>query len=105
MGMGPALAVPKLLSAMGLEQRDVDLFEINEAFAAQILAANREMKIPADVLNVHGGAIALGHPFGATGVRLIATLVNALRISGGRRGIASLCVGGGQGMAALLEVD
>lgn len=103
MGMGPALAIPALLEAHGLKQSDIDLFEINEAFAAQILAANKELKIPADVLNVHGGAIALGHPFGATGVRLIVTLVNALKKKGLKRGVASLCVGGGQGMATLVE--
>lgn len=104
MGMGPALAIPKLLEAHGLKQSDIDLFEINEAFAAQILAVNRELKIPADVLNVHGGAIALGHPFGATGIRLVATLVNALKQHNGKRGVASLCIGGGQGMAALIEL-
>ncbi|MFW6198631.1 MAG: acetyl-CoA C-acetyltransferase, partial [Acidobacteriota bacterium] len=83
---------------------DIDLFEINEAFAGQVLAVNRELEIPRDVLNVHGGAVALGHPFGATGVRLIVTLVNALRTRGAHRGVASLCIGGGQGMAALVEL-
>ena len=104
MGMGPALAIPQLIDAHGLKPTDIDLFEINEAFAAQVLAVNHELKLPTDVLNIHGGAIALGHPFGATGIRLVATLVNALRQQGGKRGVASLCIGGGQGMAALIEL-
>jgi acetyl-CoA C-acetyltransferase len=104
MGMGPALAIPALLENCDLKQSDIDLFEINEAFAAQVLACNTQLKLPLDVLNVNGGAIALGHPFGATGVRLIATLVNALKQQGGKRGVASLCIGGGQGMAALIEL-
>lgn len=104
MGMGPALAIPELLAAHGLTQADVDLYEINEAFAAQLLAVNRELNVPTDRLNVHGGAIALGHPFGATGIRLVATLVNAMKQRGAKRGVASLCIGGGQGMAALFEL-
>ena len=104
MGLGPALAIPALLDCCGLNVSDVDLFEINEAFAAQVLACNTILKLPLDVLNVNGGAIALGHPFGATGVRLVATLVNALKQRGGKRGIASLCIGGGQGMAALIDL-
>jgi acetyl-CoA C-acetyltransferase len=104
MGMGPALAIPALLESSGLKASDIDLFEINEAFAGQVLACNAELKLPLDVLNVHGGAIALGHPFGATGVRLLATLVNALKQKGAKRGVASLCIGGGQGMAALIEL-
>jgi acetyl-CoA C-acetyltransferase len=104
MGMGPALAIPKLLAEHGLKQTDIDLFDINEAFAAQILAVNRELNIPTDRLNVHGGAIALGHPFGATGIRLVATLINAMKQRGAKRGVASLCIGGGQGMAALFEL-
>lgn len=105
MGMGPALAIPALLEECGLNASDVDLFEINEAFAAQVLAVNAELKLPADVLNVNGGAIALGHPFGATGIRLIATLTSALKQQGAKRGVASLCIGGGQGMAVLIEVN
>ncbi|MCA8914926.1 MAG: thiolase family protein [Planctomycetes bacterium] len=104
MGMGPALAIPKLLAAHGLSPGDLDLYEINEAFAAQILAVNRELNLPTDRLNVHGGAIALGHPFGATGIRLVATLINAMKQRGAKRGVASLCIGGGQGMAALFEL-
>jgi acetyl-CoA C-acetyltransferase len=105
MGMGPALAIPRLLDACGLKAGDIDLFEINEAFAGQVLAVNRELNLPTDILNVNGGAIALGHPFGATGIRLVTTLVNALKKRGARRGIASLCIGGGQGMAALIELS
>ena len=104
MGMGPALAIPRLLEAHGLKQGDVDLYEINEAFAAQILAVNHELKLPTEQLNVHGGAIALGHPFGATGIRLVATLVNAMKQREAKRGVVSLCIGGGQGMAALFEL-
>ena len=104
MGMGPSLAIPRLLDSCGLKRSDIDLFEINEAFAAQVLAVNHELKLPGDRLNVNGGAIALGHPFGATGIRLIATLANALKQHDGKRGVASLCVGGGQGMAALIEL-
>lgn len=108
MGLGPALAIPRLLERHGLTIADVDLFEINEAFAAQVLAVLKHLDragwaIPADKLNVNGGAIALGHPLGATGLRLVVTLVHALRARGLRRGVASLCVGGGQGMAVLVE--
>jgi acetyl-CoA C-acetyltransferase len=103
MGMGPALAIPRLLDACALELADIDLFEINEAFAAQILAVLRQVDVPRDRLNVHGGAVALGHPLGATGLRLLATMAHALQRQGARRGLVSLCVGGGQGMAALLE--
>lgn len=105
MGLGPALAIPKLLEAAGLTMADIDLFEINEAFAAQILAVNRELQIPLDRLNVRGGAIALGHPLGASGMRLVVTLLNLLRQRQIRRGIVSLCIGGGQGMAALIETN
>jgi acetyl-CoA C-acetyltransferase len=103
MGMGPAIAIPRLLAQAGLTQADIDLFEINEAFASQILAVNRELKIPAEKLNVNGGAIAIGHPLGASGLRIVVALIHALRARGLRRGVASLCVGGGQGMAVLIE--
>jgi acetyl-CoA C-acetyltransferase len=104
MGMGPAIAVPRLLEARGWTMSDVDLFEINEAFAAQILAVNRQLDVPPDLLNPDGGAVALGHPLGATGLRLVVTLVHGLHHRGLERGVASLCVGGGQGMAASLEL-
>jgi len=82
---------------------DIDLMEINEAFAAQLLPSARALGIPQDRLNIHGGAIALGHPFGMTGVRILTTLLNALRRSGGTIGLETMCVGGGQGMAMVLE--
>jgi acetyl-CoA C-acetyltransferase len=104
MGMGPALAIPRLLESTGLKPADIDLFEINEAFAAQVLAVNQELHLPTEQLNVAGGAIALGHPFGATGLRLVATLARAMRRRGAKRGVVSLCIGGGQGMAALFEL-
>jgi acetyl-CoA acetyltransferase family protein len=103
MGMGPALAIPRLLEACGLTLDDVDLVEINEAFAAQILAVLSAYPVPSERLNVHGGAVALGHPFGATGVRLLGTLTGAMKRHGARRGVAALCIGGGQGMAVLIE--
>lgn len=110
MGLGPALVIPKLLRDFDLEINDIDLFEINEAFSAQVLAVLTHLEresgivIPPDKLNVHGGAVALGHPLGATGLRLIVTLASALRLRGLKRGIAALCIGGGQGMAALVEI-
>jgi acetyl-CoA C-acetyltransferase len=78
--------------------------EINEAFAAQVIASARELEIDPEKLNVHGGAIALGHPFGMTGARISATLLNGLRARGGRYGLETMCVGGGQGMAMILEL-
>ncbi|MDY7108435.1 MAG: thiolase family protein [Planctomycetota bacterium] len=105
MGLGPALAIPKLLDTAQLTADDIDLFEINEAFAAQILAVNQQLQIPPDKLNAHGGAIALGHPLGASGMRLVVTMIHLLRRRQARRGIVSLCIGGGQGMAALIETN
>ncbi len=109
MGLGPAIAIPRLLHDCGLGMKDIDLFEVNEAFAAQVIAVRRMMEkegnpIPDQKLNVNGGAIALGHPLGATGLRITITLVSALRARGLKRGVASLCVGGGQGMALLVEL-
>lgn len=103
MGLGPVDAIRKLLSRKGLKISDVDLVEINEAFAAQVLACRKDLDIPADRLNVNGGAIALGHPLGMSGARLVATLAHEMRRRGAKRGVASLCVGVGQGLAALLE--
>jgi acetyl-CoA acetyltransferase family protein len=102
-GLGPVPAIRRLLDREQLRLGDVDLWEINEAFAAQVLACNRELKIPRDRLNVNGGAIAFGHPLGSSGARLVATLVHELRRRGGGLGVASLCVAVGQGIAALLE--
>jgi acetyl-CoA acetyltransferase family protein len=120
MGLGPARAIPAVLSKAGLTLADIDLFEINEAFAAQVIACLRaiasdrfcreELRLPAALgsipkgrLNVNGGAVALGHPVGASGARLALTLLMEMRRRRSRFGLASLCVGGGQGMAAVLE--
>jgi len=103
MGMGPAEAIPRALDATDLKLEDIDLIEINEAFASQVLACARELGIDEERLNVNGGAIALGHPLGCSGARLITTLARELRRRGGRYGIASLCVGVGQGLATVVE--
>jgi acetyl-CoA C-acetyltransferase len=103
MGIGPVPAVRTLLARTGLRLEDFDLVELNEAFAAQVLAVLRDLPIPADRLNVNGGAIALGHPIGCTGARLLVTLVHELRRRNGRLGLATLCVSGGMGMAMAIE--
>jgi acetyl-CoA C-acetyltransferase len=103
MGIGPVAAIRSLLEAAGLRLEQIDRFEINEAFGAQVLVCERELGIDHAKLNVNGGAIAIGHPLGATGVRLAVTLARELKYSGGRYGIASACIGGGQGIAMLLE--
>lgn len=122
MGLGPAFAISKLLQKTSLTLNDIDLFEINEAFAAQVLACVKALSldtfcqkelglnkalgtIDLEILNVNGGAIALGHPLGATGARLVITILKELKRRKKRRGIASLCIGGGQGQAVLLEVE
>ncbi|MEK3934012.1 thiolase family protein [Sporosarcina sp. FSL W7-1349] len=104
MGIGPVPAILKALDKSEMNMDDIDLFEINEAFAAQVLAVNIELNIPLGKLNVNGGAIALGHPVGASGARIIVTLLHELKRQGLHKGIGSLCVGGGQGAAAILEV-
>ena len=103
MGIGPVPAVTKALQRADLELKDVDLFELNEAFAAQSLAVLRELNIAPDRINVHGGAIALGHPIGASGGRILVTLLHELRRRDAHRGVATLCVGGGQGQAAVIR--
>jgi 3-oxoadipyl-CoA thiolase len=103
MGMGPAEAIPKALAQAKLEIDDIDLIEINEAFASQVLACARQLGIEEERLNVNGGAIALGHPLGCSGARLMTTLARELRRRGGRYAIASLCVGVGQGLATVIE--
>ncbi len=103
MGIGPAPAIHAALERAGMTLGDVDLFEINEAFAGQILAVVRELKLDVDKLNVNGGAIALGHPLGASGTRLLITLLRELRRRGGGVGMASACIGGGQGIAMVVE--
>jgi acetyl-CoA acyltransferase len=103
MGMGPVPAIRKLLQKNHLSVADIDLFELNEAFASQAVACINELQLPGEKVNPWGGAIALGHPLGSTGTRLITTLLNGLETSDGRYGIASLCIGHGQGMATLIE--
>jgi acetyl-CoA acetyltransferase family protein len=103
MGIGPAPAIRRALERAGMEQSDLDLIEINEAFAGQLLAVVRELDLDLDRLNVNGGAIALGHPLGATGTRLVLTLLLELRRRGGGVGVASACIGGGQGIALIVE--
>jgi acetyl-CoA C-acetyltransferase len=103
MGLGPVEASRQALERAGLTMADIDLVEINEAFASQVLASADELGIDEDRLNVHGGAIAYGHPFGATGARITTTLLNALRVRDGRFGLETMCVGGGQGMAVVYE--
>jgi acetyl-CoA C-acetyltransferase len=103
MGIGPVPAIKKLEQRTGLSLAHFDLFELNEAFAAQALAVLREVPIPADRLNVNGGAIALGHPIGATGARMVVTLIHELLRRGQKQGLATLCVSGGMGMAMAIE--
>ena len=103
MGIGPVPALRKMEQKSGLKLADFDLVELNEAFAAQVLACDRELHFDRDTLNVNGGAIALGHPIGCTGTRITVTLVHELRRRKGKRGVATLCVSGGMGMALALE--
>jgi acetyl-CoA acetyltransferase family protein len=103
MGIGPAPAITAALERAGMELADLDLIEINEAFAGQILAVVRELDLDQDKLNVNGGAIALGHPLGATGTRIVLTLLKELNRRGGGIGVASACIGGGQGIALIVE--
>jgi acetyl-CoA acyltransferase len=103
MGIGPVPAVRKLLAKTKLSVKDIDLFEVNEAFASQSVYVQRTLELPKDRLNVHGGAIALGHPLGCTGAKLVATALHELRRRGGRYAIVTMCIGGGQGAAGLLE--
>ena len=103
MGMGPVEALKRAAQRAQLSLDGLDLFELNEAFASQSLAVSRELKLDASKVNVHGGAIALGHPLGASGARILTTLVHALQARGGGRGAAALCVGGGMGTAMIIE--
>jgi acetyl-CoA C-acetyltransferase len=100
----PVSAIDKLLKQVGWKIGDVDLFEINEAFACVAMAPMKELGVPHDRLNVHGGACALGHPIGASGARIVVTLLNALRVHGGKRGVAALCIGGGEATALAVEL-
>jgi acetyl-CoA acetyltransferase family protein len=103
MGIGPVGAIRGLLDKVGMGLDDIDIFEINEAFAAQYLAVERELGLDRERVNPNGGAIALGHPLGATGTRLLLTLAIELNRTGKRFGIASACIGGGQGIAMLIK--
>ncbi|MGA2484823.1 MAG: thiolase family protein [Roseiarcus sp.] len=103
MGFAPAMAIKKAVAKAGLTLADIDLFEINEAFAAQAVAVVRDLKIPQEKVNVNGGAVALGHPIGATGAILVVKLMNEMKRRGCRYGVVSLCIGGGQGIATVFE--
>ncbi|MCC6334817.1 MAG: thiolase family protein [Myxococcales bacterium] len=104
MGIGPVPAIRKLLERNKLEVKDIDVFEVNEAFAAQAVYCLRELGIPPEKANPNGGAIALGHPLGVSGTRMVGTLLRELKRRGGKYGVVSMCIGGGMGAAALLEV-
>jgi acetyl-CoA acyltransferase len=103
MGVGPVFAVPKLLSKAGVNANDVDVWELNEAFASQVLYCRDTLGIPMEKLNPNGGSIAIGHPFGMTGSRLVGTIANEMARRRARYGVVTMCVGGGQGAAALFE--
>jgi acetyl-CoA C-acetyltransferase len=101
--LAPVSAVRQVLDKARLTAKDIDLFELNEAFAAQMLACNSDLKLDEARVNVHGGAIALGHPIGASGTRVLVTLLHALQHQGMKRGLASLCLGGGNAVAMIVE--
>lgn len=103
MGLGPIPAVRKALARAALKKDDVELFEFNEAFAIQSLAVLKELELDSNLVNVNGGAIALGHPIVASGARILTTLIYEMRRRNARRGLAVLCIGGGQGIAAVVE--
>jgi acetyl-CoA acyltransferase len=103
MGIGPVPASEKALGRARIDVSDLDLVEVNEAFAAQSLACLRQLRIDPEIVNVNGGAIALGHPLGASGARILTTLAHELRRRGGRYGLATMCIGVGQGIAVVIE--
>jgi len=103
MGLGPIESTRQALERAKMTIDDVDVVEINEAFAAQVIPSAKHLGIPWDKLNAHGGAIALGHPFGMTGARIMTTLINGLQTDDARYGLETMCVGGGQGMAMIVE--
>jgi acetyl-CoA C-acetyltransferase len=105
MGIGPVPAIRALFERQRLAVADIDLIEMNEAFASQVIACERDLALDRSRLNVLGGAIALGHPIGATGARITTTLLHEMGRRGARRGIATLCISGGQGLAVLFERD
>ncbi len=104
MGVGPEFAVPKLLKRQGLKMDDIDLWELNEAFAVQVIYCRDHLGIPMDKLNVNGGSISIGHPFGMTGSRMVGTIANEMERRKARFGVVTMCVGGGQGAAGLFEL-
>ena len=104
MGIGPVKAIPKALKQAGLTLNDIDLIELNEAFASQSLAVVRELGLNPDIVNVNGGAIALGHPLGCTGAKLSVQLFDEMKRRGNKYGIVSMCVGTGQGSASIYEI-
>jgi acetyl-CoA C-acetyltransferase len=101
--MAPAEAMDRALKKAGLSVKDIDLWEVNEAFAVVALANNRKVGIPPDMVNINGGAVALGHPIGASGARILTTLLYAMKARKAKRGLASLCIGGGEGVALIVE--
>jgi acetyl-CoA acetyltransferase family protein len=103
MGLGPVPATRKALARAGITAGELDLVELNEAFAAQALACIRDLQLDSARVNIYGGAIALGHPLGASGARILTTLVHALRRTGGRYGLATMCIGVGQGIAVVVK--
>jgi acetyl-CoA C-acetyltransferase len=103
--LAPIGAIRQLLDKVNWPVGSVDLFEINEAFAAVTMAAEKELQLPPEKVNIYGGAVALGHPIGASGARVLVTLLNGLKHTGGKRGIASLCIGGGEAVAVAVETD
>ena len=105
MGIGPSVAIPLLIKKEGLKIDDIDLFEINEAFAGQAIYCIKKLKIPENKVNIHGGAIAIGHPLGCSGARLVVAMLNQLKLYNKKKGIVSMCVGTGMGCAALIERD
>ena len=104
MGIGPCAAIPKALAQGGLKLDDIDLIELNEAFAAQALAVIQEAHLNPEIVNVNGGAIALGHPLGCTGAKLTTQIINELRRRKAKYGMVTACVGGGQGIAGVIEL-
>jgi acetyl-CoA acyltransferase len=104
MGIGPVDAIPKALKAAGLSQNEIDLFELNEAFASQSLAVIKETGLNPDLVNVNGGAIALGHPLGCTGAKLTVQIMNELKRRNQKYGVVTMCVGTGQGAAGVIEM-
>ena len=105
MGLGPIPAVNNALKKANWKIEEVDLFEVNEAFAAQSIAVIKDLKIPNEIVNVNGGAIALGHPIGASGTRILVSLVHEMRRQNKSKGCATLCIGGGMGIAMCVEKD